>query len=197
MRIIAVRHGQTRDNAKQIIQGHQPGKLSPTGIKQAQALGRLMKKEKLDFIYCSDLKRCKDTLKEISKFHKHVPVVFTEQLRERNFGIFEGQSREKLNEVFQKYKGDPLKFKPKGAESLFEMKERVSEFLKYLKKNHRNQKVLLVVHGGILRSLNSILTRTSLSGSYGKFKFHNTSLSEYEITGSKIKVRRFNEIKHL
>ncbi|HEX9503276.1 MAG TPA: histidine phosphatase family protein [Patescibacteria group bacterium] len=197
MRIIAVRHGETVENARRIMIGHGPGKLSKIGIKQVQALGRMLKKEKPDFIYCSDLKRCKDTLKEIAKYHKHIPVVFTEDLRERNWGILEGKTYKESQLAFEKYKGPRLKYKPKGGESLIDLNKRISGFIKYIKKNHRNEKLLFVTHAGVLRTLNSILTKTSLVKSYGKFRFHNSSVTEYEIIGSKVKVHRFNEIKHL
>jgi broad specificity phosphatase PhoE len=197
MRIIAVRHGQTTDNAKQIMRGHGHGKLSSIGMKQAKALGRALKKEKFDFIYCSDLKRCKETLKAVSKFHKHVPVIFTEDLRERNVGIMEGRTYEVARLHREKYKGPKLHYKPKGAESLIELRQRVSKFLKYLKQNHDKNRLLLVTSAGIVRMINHILTKTSLVKTVGKYKFENTSISEYEIKGSKVKVLRFNDSKHL
>jgi len=48
-----------------------------------------------------------------------------------------------------------------------------------------------------LRTIHTILTKTSLVSSFPKFIFHNTAISEYEITDSKVKVYRFNETKHL
>jgi broad specificity phosphatase PhoE len=198
MRLIAVRHGETSDNTKRILRGHGPGNLTKLGIKQAQALGSILKKQKLDFIYCSDLKRCKETLKEIKKYHQHAPVIFTEQLRERNWGAFEGRPAKELWDKFEKeYKKPTLKFKPKNGESLQELRHRLADFLRYLKKNHERQKILIVSHGGALRALNSVLMRSSITKDTSTVKFHNTSISEYEIAGSKVKVHRFNEVKHL
>jgi broad specificity phosphatase PhoE len=197
MKLTVVRHGETTHNAKKINMGHGHGKLSALGKKQAQALGKELKKRKFDFIYCSDLKRCKDTLKEIAKFHKHIPVVFTEQLRERNVGIYEGRSRAEMDQVFEKYRGPAENFKPKGGESVGEHKDRVRTFIEYLKKNHAKDRVLLVTHGGVLRSAAVILQKIPMSKLYRKVTFYNTAINEYEVKGKKTKVLSFNDVAHL
>ncbi|HAC42310.1 MAG TPA: histidine phosphatase family protein, partial [Paraprevotella xylaniphila] len=43
-----VRHGQTEENAAQILQGHMPGHLSCEGIAQAQALRDELKNIRFD-----------------------------------------------------------------------------------------------------------------------------------------------------
>ena len=197
MRLITVRHGETIRNSKHILEGHQHGRLSKLGKEQARLVAQVLKMEKLDFIYCSDLKRCKDTLNEISKYHKHIPVIFTKDLRERNVGIFQGKTRNKMENAFLKFKGGRLSFKPKHGESYLDLKKRVSVFIKYIKVNHNKDQILLVTSAGVLRVINAILTKTSLVKSFAQFKFKNTSISEYEIKNSKVTVRRFNEIKHL
>ena len=73
MRIILVRHGETEDNKKRIIQGHLPGKLSDKGIEQARKVANRLKNEKVDYIFSSDLDRAKSTAEEIAKFHQEKP----------------------------------------------------------------------------------------------------------------------------
>jgi alpha-ribazole phosphatase len=197
MRIIAIRHGQTTHNAKKIMMGHGHGNLSKLGQSQAQALSKALKHQKLDFVYCSDLKRCKQTLQAISKYHKNVPVIFTEDLRERNWGNMEGKTYDEAQRARENYLGSQLKYKPKGGESLIELRKRVQNFINYIKKNHPDGNLLFVTSGGVLRMINSILTKISLHESYKKHKFENTSINEYEITKSKVKVLRFNDTKHL
>ncbi len=197
MKLVGVRHGQTTDNSKHIVAGGGvQGKLDSTGLRQVRAVGLLFKKEKFDFIYCSDLKRCKDTLKAIAKYHQHIPVVFTPQIRERNFGVFEGRHRDEWLAVLEKNKYSS-KFRPKNGESFDDVKKRVHGFLKYLKKNHPNDTILMVTHGAFLRMLYSIVIKVPIQKIYQKHKFHNTAVFEYEFTGKKIKIHRFNEIKHL
>ena len=197
MKLTVVRHGETTHNARKILMGQRHGNLSPKGKKQVQALGKGLKNKEFDFIYCSDLKRCKDTLREISKYHKHVPVVFTKDLRERSMGIFEGKPHEELHKAFEKYKAHHWTFKPNGGESYEELKARVLRFLNYVKKNHPQDRVLLVTHGGVLRSIASILRKTSLEKLFKTVTFGNAAICEYEISKGKVKVLSFNDISHL
>jgi broad specificity phosphatase PhoE len=197
MKLTVVRHGETTHNAKKIVMGQKHGNLSALGKKQVRALGKELKKYKFDFIYCSDLKRCKDTLKEIAKYHKHIPVIFTPELRERNMGIYEGRPRVDLDKAFQKYRGSSVHFKPKDGESVWEQKERIRKFLNYLAKNHQEDRLLIVTHGGVLRVVAAILQKISIPKLFKTITFHNTAISEYEVWGKSIKVIKFNDIVHL
>ena len=91
MRLIITRHGETEENQAGILQGHLPGKLSVLGIEQARKVALRLKDEKIDLIFSSDLARASDTAKEIAKFHPNVPVKFVKDLRERNYGEFQGK----------------------------------------------------------------------------------------------------------
>lgn len=93
MRLIITRHGETEENKQSIIQGHNPGKLSPEGIEQAKKVALRLKDETIDYIYSSDLARAADTAKEIAKFHTETPIKFTEELREIYLGSFQGKKR--------------------------------------------------------------------------------------------------------
>ena len=70
MRLILTRHGETEDNVKEILQGQAGGKLTAKGIEQAKKLALRLKKEKIDKIYVSDLKRAVDTAKELHAYLK-------------------------------------------------------------------------------------------------------------------------------
>jgi broad specificity phosphatase PhoE len=52
---------------------------------QTQKVAKRLKNEKIDFIYSSDLKRASDTAKEIAKYHPHISIKLTQELRERNY----------------------------------------------------------------------------------------------------------------
>lgn len=62
-----LRHGQTQDNITGTLAGHQSGKLTEQGIKQAKLTGKRLKVEKFDYVYVSDLGRTKDTFKNVSE----------------------------------------------------------------------------------------------------------------------------------
>ena len=92
MRLLIARHGETIQNAKKIIQGHTHGQLSILGKKQVKKLTKRLAKERIDIIYCSDLKRCKQTIKPLLKIKK-VPIIYTKELREREILAYLMESR--------------------------------------------------------------------------------------------------------
>ena len=51
-----VRHGETIDNAAQILQGHLQGELNERGIQQAETTRDKLKDEPIDVFVSSDLK---------------------------------------------------------------------------------------------------------------------------------------------
>jgi broad specificity phosphatase PhoE len=60
-----------------------------------------LKNVAFDEILSSDLKRAKQSLNEITAFHKNTNVKFEESLRERNFGILEGEPVCVLKEIVE------------------------------------------------------------------------------------------------
>ena len=84
-----VRHGQTEENAANILQGHLPGHLNEEGREQAARLRDRLKDIQFDALYSSDLKRCRDTARILNGPHG-LPPVFTPLLRERDWGPFTG-----------------------------------------------------------------------------------------------------------
>lgn len=146
MRIYLVRHGQTEENATGIIQGWNPGKLTPLGIEQAERLAQRLKAIRFDAIYSSDSARAANTAQIITRFHD-TPIQFTEQLRERHMGIFQGRQFEEFNQAqMQSGLGD-TNFKPEGGESLDELRHRATSFVQSLREPHLRQTILLVAHG--------------------------------------------------
>ena len=88
MRLIIVRHGQTDYNVKRIAQGQLNNPLNETGMEQARKVAKRLKDEKIDVVYCSDLKRTRMTAEEIMKHHPDVPVHYVKEIREMDMGIF-------------------------------------------------------------------------------------------------------------
>jgi len=198
MRLHIVRHGETLNNRKKIIQGLTNTPLSRVGKQQAKKLADRLIKQKIDTIYCSDLKRCKQTIEPFLKLKKDIPIHYVKELRERNFGIFEGKKSEKMKEWIKNERNNdyytPL---PKG-ESFMDVRKRVSKFFKKLFKKEKGKNILLVTHGGVKRSLIINLFEKYQKKPHKKFKIPNTSLSIINIKDDgNHRVTLLNSIKHL
>ena len=89
--LFLVRHGETEDNVRQIMQGQSQGRLTLHGVEQAETLARQLADEPIDAFLSSDLRRAVDTAAILAAPH-HLPVETTPLLRERDWGDFTGRS---------------------------------------------------------------------------------------------------------
>ena len=147
-----VRHGETVDNANQIMQGQTQGQLNENGIKQAREFCEEWKNKPLDVVIASDLKRSVDTAKIIAEPH-HLEVLSTPLLRERDWGSFTGRYIPDL-------KGETW---PDDIETLENLLSRAGEFIAYVKRTFPGKKVLAVGHGIINKAIQSVYYQKSMS----------------------------------
>ena len=87
--LLLVRHGETDWNAEGRLQGHTDRPLNAHGRTQAKDLAERLAGEGADAIYASDLSRAKETA-EILGARLGLPVVIDADLREKNWGNWEG-----------------------------------------------------------------------------------------------------------
>jgi probable phosphoglycerate mutase len=141
-----VRHGETYDNERQIMQGQTPGELNPTGIRQAEALGRQLADVHFDAIVASDLWRSIQTARIVAEPHG-MEVVTTPLLRERDWGSFTGRFIPDLQGI---------KPWPDDIETQQAMKDRAGQFLDFIRQTYPNQTVLAVGHGIINKAIQAV-----------------------------------------
>ena len=147
-----VRHGETVDNANQIMQGQTQGELNENGLSQARELGEQWKNREIDVVIASDLRRSVDTAAIIAAPHG-LEVVMTPLLRERDWGGFTGRYIPSLkNEVW-----------PDDIETLENLLSRAGEFIAYVKKTYPGKKVLAVGHGIINKAIQAVYYKKSMS----------------------------------
>lgn len=139
-----VRHGETVDNANQIMQGQTQGELNENGVQQARAFSEQWKNKEIDIILASDLKRSIDTARIIAEPHQ-LEVLTTPLLRERDWGSFTGRFIPDL-------KGEVW---PDDIETLEKLLSRAGEFIAYVKQTFPGKKVLAVGHGIINKAIQS------------------------------------------
>lgn len=152
MNIYLTRHGQTRLNKQKIMQGLTDEPLNEEGSKQAKEKHEQVKDIKFDAVYSSPLKRAVQTASLISGL-KEKDIIKDKRIIEVDFGDYEGKRYYNLGLKMTLYWLLPEVFKcPKSVEDTTSMISRSRDFLKELEtKNYEN--VLIVCHGGIIRTL--------------------------------------------
>jgi len=133
-------HGTTTDNEKKISSGWFDVELSELGVKQAVELKNLVKDKHFDVVFCSDLKRAVHSA-ELT-FGGDVEIVQDKRLRECNYGEYNAQP----SEVVEPMQEVNITKRFPGGESYEDIKDRISDFLDYLKKNYDDKSVAIVAH---------------------------------------------------
>ena len=140
--IFLVRHGETVDNARQIMQGQTQGELNARGREQAAQVARRLAAEHLDAVVSSDLRRAIQTAEIIARPHG-LTVSTTPLLRERNWGSFTGRFIPDLRgEVW-----------PDDIESEDELLMRARSFLIYMTATYPGCRVVAVGHGIVNKAI--------------------------------------------
>ena len=163
-KFLFIRHGETEYNRQMRLQGQRDCPLSELGVRQAQLVAQALADEKFDIAYVSDLSRTKVTAQEIMKYHPGVPVVYTSKLRERDFGVLVGHTREEYTKLYPEVtKGlasrDPELLIPEG-EGTRAFNLRVIGVLTEMRDKNPGKNILVVSHGGVLMRVFQFLSGT-------------------------------------
>ena len=143
------RHGETVDNANQILQGRTQGMLNEKGQEQAENLAKSLDGIQIDAVIASDLKRAVDTAEVIAQ-RRSLPLITTPLLRERDWGSFTGRFIPDLKDVQW----------PDDVESMDAMMERARLFMDWLRRDYSQKTVVAVGHGIINKVIQAVYYNT-------------------------------------
>jgi uncharacterized phosphatase len=142
-----VRHGETDWNLQRRIQGSTDIPLNETGRAQARTTGGLLARRNWDAIYASPLSRAFETASIIAS-SVGLPAPTTEPLLvERNYGEAEGMTGTDIDALY------PAGVDVPGRESREAVTARVLPALLAIAEQHHDQAVIVVSHGGVIRSV--------------------------------------------
>jgi probable phosphoglycerate mutase len=138
------RHGETVDNARQLMQGQTQGQLNDVGVGQAEQLRERLAGIHFDAYVASDLKRAIDTARILAGPEQ--PIDTTPLLRERDWGSFTGRYIPDL-------KGEVW---PDDIETLGDLLARAGRFLDYVRTRYEGKIVLAVGHGIVNKAIQAV-----------------------------------------
>lgn len=198
-RFYLIRHGETDWNKHNIVQGCIDTELNETGFEQAKKIAERLRKEKIDVIFSSTLKRAYMTANQIKVFHPDIPLKLTEKLNEINFGEWEGlnfdELEEKFSDEYKLWKEAPEKAAFPGEGSLYNVMQRVKSFFEEVfSMPYKN--IVIVTHGGIIKLSIIYLLELPLDF-YKKCWFGNASLSIVDIKENRRMISLLNDMSHL
>jgi broad specificity phosphatase PhoE len=198
-RLLIVRHGETPWNAEGRLQGHADIDLSEKGRQQAREVAKRLADTPIDVAYSSDLARAWHTA-QIVLDQRDVPLNSNEGLRERFYGVFEGLTVEERQAQFpDEFAASLIKdleFASPGGESALGTLRRMTGVIGEIKERHLNETVLIVGHGGSLRSAIIALMELPPEATW-RFVMANCSLTVIDTYPDNAVLGLYNDTSHL
>lgn len=153
---LLLRHGQTTWNAERRWQGWADTPLSPLGEQQARDAAAHLRDHGFTLACASDLQRATRTAALLAGGLGIAGAVVAERsLRERHVGEFEGKTAEQLlvefADCFEAGTGRLLRVP--GGETDDDLWERVAPALLALPDRFPDEKMVVVSHGGVIRTI--------------------------------------------
>jgi len=144
--LLLARHGETDWNRAHRVQGQTDIDLNAAGRAQAEALAEGLADARLDAVYSSDLARARETAEAVAR-RRGLEVVADPDLREKNFGSWEGLTDVEIAERFP----DAVRGRWGDGETTEEVADRVLPAIERIRARHPGEAVLVVTHGGPIR----------------------------------------------
>ena len=156
-RLILIRHGQSLANEQDKFAGQTDVPLTELGKMQARCAAEyIIKREKIDKIYSSDLQRAHDTAFPVSEL-TGLPINDVKGLREICAGVWEGRFVSEIIREYEKefdtWRNDFSNARLPEGESVREVYERVVPFVKQLAKENDGLTLFLASHATPVRAV--------------------------------------------
>ena len=177
MKLTLIRHAKVEESYIGKYNGHNDIGLSKEGLLQAKKLAKKVQEKRFDKVYCSDLTRAKETLKA---FNLKSETIFTQEIREKSWGVHEGMSFEEIEETGIKYKNFNQWIEALDGERTREYRERIKKYFYEVIAKDEAKNILVVTHAGVIKMLLSIHNKLSLEEAFA-IKLDYASFIELEL----------------
>ena len=183
MKITLVRHTEVEEKYHKKYNGHIDIGLSQRGKMQAEKLAQYFSNKEFDSVYCSDLKRAKETL---SPFKQAKDAIYTPQLREKSWGKHEGLSFDAIiaQEKIE-YKNFEQWINALDGEPYQAYIQRIKAFFFEFLPTQNAENILIITHAGVIRVLIALVQGLCLEDAfsidvpYSAYVVYDTNLEHF------------------
>lgn len=193
MEITLIRHGATRGNIERRYIGRTDEELCKEGeeaLRQMAAAGKYPSCSDARVVFSSPMRRCVQSAKIIFPDIETSKIVKIDDLREMDFGSFEGKTYDELkaDESYSRWLESGGKEGAPGGESVESFARRcVFGFFKMIEMARESlaERVVAFVHGGVIMAVMSFLT----GGEYYSFQVKNGEGFSFIVGGDSLEAR--------
>lgn len=147
-RYILVRHGEAEGNLKN-VNNCWPEKekfhLTLRGRRAVEVLAAKLHKEKIDFIFASDITRSKETAELIAEAAGAKKVFYDPRIREVNMGDLNGKPTKFYHDYFS-YDMERFTKRPPNGETVTELRSRMYDLVAELERRYEGKTIAIVSH---------------------------------------------------
>ncbi len=199
-RLVLIRHGEAICNVEGVVGGRKGCRgLTETGRAQASTLAaRLVQSGELrdaTALYTSVLPRAIETASIIAPgLASGLRATEDCDLCELHPGEADGLTWSAMVDRLgaPDWDADPRTLFAPGGESLTGFFERCASTFERIAKSHEGERVVLVVHGGVIEQLMKVVTRSAPGERLGLVTVH-CSITEVEFDGDRRRLLRYND----
>jgi len=199
MEIYLARHGETEYNKTRRIMGQMMVPINETGREQAKKLAVALKDKGITAIHSSDLTRAIET-SEIIGAELGLTFEAYEELREHGVGKLEGVTWALEYENMTLEEFDELMVKEDGELTDIFVVRVWKIFLEIIEKHEKDDKILILSHGGCIRVILMKILRSTLD-IFSILQLGNCCINKIiydeEAKNYKFKVDLVNDMSHL
>lgn len=197
--VLLTRHGQTADNRNRVFQGQGGRGLDDRGRAQARRLAARVAHAGITAVVSSDLDRAVETAR-LATHGLSLELATDVLLREIDVGTWTGKSYTEIAELYPEEWAAwnaGLDVRRGGGETYGELAERIERALVRVAAANEGGRVLVVSHGGAIRSWVSRLLGLDDAGRRALAGVANTAITIVERLDHGWRLHGFNDTAHL
>lgn len=199
-KLYIIRHAEAEGNLYRRIHGQYDSLVTETGHMQIEALQRRFEGVSIDAVYCSDLKRTRETARAIYE-PKGLTPHLTPLLREVNMGVWEDRPwadiEREYPEQYLNYNKAPHLWEIEGGENFYALEERIMGALREIAAENDGRAVAVVTHGGAIRTVLCVLMGLPPERISEIRYCDNTAVTLLEYENDEFRLEYMNDNSHL
>ncbi len=187
-----LRHGERMSG--RVLVGRMPGVgLSERGRAEIAAVADRLAGERIAALYASPLQRTRESA-EIVAERLGLPIAFLDDLIELDFGEWTGATFDSIraDPRWEAWRTQRSLASIPGGESMRQVQRRVVEALMEIGERHRDENVVLVSHGDVIRA-GLVFALGMPLDFYGRIEVAQGSISTIRLDAGGIRVLAINE----
>lgn len=200
--LFIVRHGTTEAIENRVMEGKLDSPLSPHGREEAVRAADALMDSRIDKVFCSPMKRTRETAEIICGL-LWLKYQIVNELREMNFGIYEGKTYfevpDQNSSIFERLSlFVRILAAQLSGEPLFSVARRARRAWTDITRQVNDGSILIVSHGALINYLIKFLLPVEDYQRIHPVRTEPCSISEIIIDDSgKAKIWRLNDTHHL